>query len=104
MYAVVEAGGEQIRVSAGDKVRVEKIAGDINSEIVLDKVLVLSSEDKTIIGKPYVEGASVKAEILSSDKGKKVLVFRHVPKKANNKLTGHRQTYTTLMIKEIIGG
>ena len=104
MYAVVEAGGEQIRVSAGDKVRVEKIAGDINSEIVLDKVLVLSSDAKTIFGKPYIEGASVKAEILTTDKAKKLLVFRHLPKKANNKLTGHRQPYTILMIKEIIGG
>lgn len=104
MYAIVEAGGEQIRVSAGDKVCVEKINGDINSEIVLDKVLMLSKDDKAVYGSPYVKGASVKAEIVEAGKMPKVLVFGPRPKKANRKLKGHRQQYTKLQIKEIIGG
>lgn len=101
MYAVIQTGGEQIRVSAGDKVCVEKIKGDINSEVILDKVLMVSKDDKIVCGKPYVEGASVKAEIVEAGKMPKVLVFGPRPKKAHRKLKGHRQQYTTLKIKEI---
>lgn len=104
MYAIVQTGGEQIRVSVGDKVCVEKIKGDINSEVILDKVLMVSKDDKIVCGKPYVEGASVKAEIVEAGKMPKVLVFGPRPKKAHRKLKGHRQQYTTLKIKEIIGG
>lgn len=101
MYAIVQTGGEQIKVSAGDKVCVEKINGDVNSEIVLDKVLMVSKDDKMVFGKPYVQGASVKAEIVEAGRMPKVLVFGPRPKKAHRKLRGHRQQYTTLKIKEI---
>jgi large subunit ribosomal protein L21 len=101
MYAIIQTGGEQIRVSAGDKVCVEKIKGDINSEVILDKVLMVSKDDKIVCGKPYVEGASVKAEIVEAGRMPKVLVFGPRPKKAHRKLKGHRQQYTTLKIKEI---
>ncbi|MBI3593120.1 MAG: 50S ribosomal protein L21 [Nitrospirae bacterium] len=104
MYAVVETGGEQIRVSAGDTVRVEKIKGDINTELTMDKVLVISGDDKTVVGKPYIQGASVKAEIVGSGRADKIRVLKTTPKKAHNKINGHRQHYTTLKIKEIIGG
>ncbi|MEW6740700.1 MAG: 50S ribosomal protein L21 [Nitrospirota bacterium] len=101
MYAIIQTGGEQVRVTAGDKVCVEKIKGDINSEVILDKVLIVSKDDKIVCGKPYVEGASVKAEIVEAGKMPKVLVFGPRPKKAHRKLRGHRQQYTTLKIKEI---
>lgn len=101
MYAIVQTGGEQIRVSAGDKVCVEKIKGDVNSEIVLDKVLMVSKDDKMVCGKPYVQGVSVRAEIVEAGRMSKVLVFGPRPKKAHRKLRGHRQQYTTLKIKEI---
>jgi large subunit ribosomal protein L21 len=104
MYAVIETGGEQVRVAAGDSVNVQKINGDINSEIVIDKVLMISKDDKVTCGKPYISGASVKAEITGAGRHDKVLVFGPRPKKARRKLRGHRQHYTTLKIKEIIGG
>lgn len=104
MYAVVETGGEQVKVSAGDNVTVEKINGDVNTEIILNKVLMISKDDKQVFGNPYVKGAKVKAEILETGKMPKVLVLRPEPKKAIKKLRGHRQPYTTLKIKEIIGG
>jgi large subunit ribosomal protein L21 len=104
MYAIIQTGKEQVRVSAGDKVCVEKIKGDINSEVVIDKILMLSRDDKIICGKPYIEGAKVMAEIVEAGKMKKILVFGPRPKKAHRKLRGHRQLYTTLKIKEIIGG
>ncbi|GER94815.1 50S ribosomal protein L21 [hot springs metagenome] len=102
MYAIIQAGGEQVRVSAGDKICVEKIKGDVQSEVLLDKVLVVSKDDKIVFGRPYVNGASVKAEIVETGKMPKVLVFGPRPKKAHRKLKGHRQQYTTLKIKEII--
>jgi len=101
MYAIIKTGGKQLRISAGDKVCVEKINGDVNAEIVIDKVLMISEGDKTLYGKPYVEGAVVKAEIVETGKASKVLVYGPRPKKAYRKLRGHRQMYTKLKIKEI---
>lgn len=103
MYAIIEAGGKQVRVSAGEKVCVEKIKGEVNSEIVLDKVLMVSKDDKIICGRPYIQGVSVKAEIVETGRMPKILVFGPRPKKAHRKLRGHRQQYTTLKIKEITG-
>jgi large subunit ribosomal protein L21 len=104
MYAIIETGGKQLRVSAGDMVCVEKIGGDANAEIIMDKVLMISKGDKTLYGKPYVEGAVVKAEIVETGKASKVLVYGPRPKKAYRKLKGHRQPYIKLRINEIIGG
>ncbi len=104
MYAIIETGGEQLRVSAGDVVSVEKIAGEANTEITLDKVLMIEKDGKAVFGKPYVQGATVKAEIVATSKTDKVLVLKHQPKKATKKIAGHRQYFTTLKIKEIIGG
>ncbi len=104
MYAIIEAGGKQIRVASGDEVVFDSLAGDVNTDVIIEKVLMISKDDKTIFGKPYIQGAQVKAEIIKTGKMPKVLVFKHVPKKAHEKLRGHRQTYATLKIKEIIGG
>jgi large subunit ribosomal protein L21 len=101
MYAIIETGGKQLRISAGDRVCVENINGDVNAEIVINKVLMISKGDKTLYGKPYVEGAVVRAEIVEMGKSSKVLVYGPRPKKAYRKLKGHRQPYTTLKIKEI---
>jgi large subunit ribosomal protein L21 len=104
MYAIVESGGEQIKVSAGDTVSVEKVAGDVNSDIVMDRVLMIEKDGAVVVGKPYIAGAKVTAEILETAKGDKVLVFGPRPKKSLRKLRGHRQFYTKLKIKDIIGG
>jgi len=101
MYAIIETGGKQLRISAGDKVCVEKINGNINAEIVIDKVLMISKDSKILYGKPYVKGATVKAEIVETGKASKVLVYGPRPKKAYRRLRGHRQLYTMLKIKEI---
>lgn len=104
MYAIVETGGEQMRISSGDTVRVNKISADANTEIVIDKVLMVEDNGKAVWGNPYVKGASVKAEVIGSAKGDKVVVLKTTPKKAHNKIRGHRQQYTTIKIKEIIAG
>lgn len=104
MYAIVDAMGQQIKVSAGDRICVQKIEGDLNSEVVLDRVLLLSKDDKITVGKPYVDGAKVTAELVETKRGDKILVYGPRPKKARRRLRGHRQFYSVLKIKEIIGG
>jgi len=104
MYAIVEAGGKQIKVSAGDTVTIDLPRVASGTGVVLDKVLALSKEGKTVFGRPYIEGAAVKAEVVSVGKLRKVLVMKHVPKKAHEKLTGHRQRMATVKITDIIGG
>ena len=104
MYAIIETGGEQLRVTTGDVVSVEKLTGDLNAEITLDKVLMIENDGKAVFGRPYVQGATVKAEIVETSREPKVLVMKHQSKKAAKKITGHRQYFTKLKIKEIIGG
>ncbi len=104
MYAIVETSGKQYRVSVGDKIVVDKLNAQPESEIVLEKVLMLSSEGKNIFGSPYIAEASVKAKVVDSFKGDKILVFKPRPKKTHRRLTGHRSRFTKLAVTEIIGG
>ena len=104
MYAIIETGGEQLKVSAGDVVSVEKVEGELNAEITIDKVLMINKSGKSIFGRPYVDGASVQAQLVASGKADKVLVMKHQSKKATKKVTGHRQQFSTLKITKIIGG
>jgi len=101
MYAVVETGGKQYRVQNGDVLKVELLKGEIGEEIVLDKVLMKGKDDSIEIGKPFIEGASVKAEILSFGRNDKILVFKYKSKKNERKMRGHRQDYVELRITEV---
>jgi len=100
MYAVIQTGGKQYRVSEGDKLRVEKLVGDVGSEIVFEDVLMLGG-DAVTIGKPTVDGASVKAEIVAQDRAKKIIVFKMRRRKRYQRKYGHRQPYTELRITGI---
>ena len=104
MYAIVESGGKQYKVTPGDTLRVEKLSHEKGSEVVLDKVLMVSQDDRSIYGSPYVSGAKVLATVDDIGKAKKVLVFKQRPRKSSRKLRGHRQPYTSLKIKEIVLG
>ena len=101
MYAVVMTGGKQYRVSAGDKIRVEKLNAEAGSTVSLDKVLVIGGEGETMVGAPYVEGASVEAEVVANGKADKVIIFKYKAKKDYRKKQGHRQPYTELKINGI---
>lgn len=101
MYAVVETGGKQYKVKSGDTVRVEKLEGDIGSEITLDKVLLAGEGDKVKAGAPYVDGASVKAKIVEQHRTRKVIVFKYKRRKGYRVKRGHRQHYTALRIGDI---
>ncbi|MBX3272432.1 MAG: 50S ribosomal protein L21 [Sandaracinaceae bacterium] len=97
MYAVIRTGGKQYRVAAGDRIRVEKLPGEVGSELTLDEVLMLGG-DKVAVGSPTVGGASVKAKIVAQDRAKKVIVFKYRRRTGWRKKYGHRQPFTELEI------
>lgn len=104
MYAVIKTGGRQYRVSSGDRIEVERLNAEAGTEVKLDNVLALVKDDATVFGNPYIEGASVSAEVVDSGKKQKVLVFKQKPRKGYRRLRGHRQHFTALKIKEIQEG
>jgi large subunit ribosomal protein L21 len=101
VYAVIESGGKQHKVTEGEILRVEKIDAEIGAEITFDKVLMIKKDDTVMIGEPYVDNASVTAEVVEQGKHKKIIVFKYKRKKNYQRKQGHRQQYTTLQIKAI---
>lgn len=101
MYAIMETGGKQYRVQAGDVVFIEKIEGEDQSTVSFDKVVMVADENGAKIGAPYLEGASVEATLLKTGKGKKITVFTYKPKKSEKRKMGHRQPYTKVRIDAI---
>ena len=103
-YAVIQAGGNQIKVAAGESVRLEKLAGEPGAEVVFDKVLLLAAGGEVAVGHPFVAGASVKADVVKHGRGKKLRIYRYKRKKGYQRTLGHRQDYTVVRIKEIVRG
>jgi large subunit ribosomal protein L21 len=102
MYAVMRTGGKQHCVAKGERLKVEKLAGEVGSEIKLEDILMLGGE--TIkIGQPLVDGAAVTAKIIAQKRGPKIRVFRKQRRKGFHKTIGHRQPYTELEITGIEG-
>lgn len=101
MFAIIESGSKQYKVSVGDKIKIEKIKGQSNDNIIFDKVLLLVDKNETKIGTPYLEKVQVVGKKLKDVKGKKLIVFKYKPKKRYRKKKGHRQTYTEVEILEI---
>jgi len=103
MYAIIRTGGKQYRVAAGEKLKVEKLAGDIGSELLIDQVLLVGAGDDVKVGTPLVPGASVKAKVLAHGLGDKVKIFKMRRRKHYIKHQGHRQGYTEIEITGISG-
>lgn len=101
MYAVVETGGKQYKVSEGDVLYVEKLDVKEDAKVILDKVLAIGTEKGLKVGTPYVKGAAVEAKALKNGKAKKILVMTYKPKKNEKRKMGHRQPYTKLEILKI---
>lgn len=101
MYAVIETGGKQYRVSEGDVVFVEKLNAEEGQKITFDAVLAVSDGEKMTFGEPTVAGASVEATVLKNGKAKKIIVFKYRPKKGSKTKQGHRQPYTKVEIGKI---
>ncbi|MBB5192484.1 large subunit ribosomal protein L21 [Silvimonas terrae] len=101
MYAVVKTGGKQYKVVVGEKLKVEQIAADIDSQIVLNEVLMVANGDAVTIGTPVVAGAAIKATVVSHGRGEKVRIFKMRRRKHYQKHGGHRQNYTEIRIDSI---
>lgn len=99
MKAIFETGGKQYYVAEGDTIYVEKLDVEVGSTITFDEVI--SVGDK--IGTPYVKGAKVECTVEKHGKAKKIVVFKYKPKKKYRNTRGHRQPYTKLVVKKIVG-
>lgn len=99
MYAVVISGGKQHKVSEGDVLQVATLPAEVGDTVELDQVLMVSTDEGTNIGKPYLEGAKVTATVQSHGRAKKIIVYKH--KKNYKRKQGHRQNYTRLQIEKI---
>ncbi|MCR1808988.1 50S ribosomal protein L21 [Haploplasma modicum] len=101
MYAIIKTGGKQVKVSQGDVIYVEKLDVEAGENYVFTEVVALGGENP-VIGAPLVEGAKVVAKVEKQGRGKKIIVFKYRPKKNFRKKQGHRQSYTKLVIEEIV--
>jgi large subunit ribosomal protein L21 len=108
MYAVIETGGKQVRVQAGDIIQVEKLTGDVGAKIVFDKVLFISipseANSEVTLGKPYISNAAVEAEIIAQGRGDKVTITKMKRRKQYRRTQGHRQEQTQLLVTSLSNG
>ena len=101
MYAIIETGGKQYRVTSGDVIYVEKLNAAADETVVFDKVVALSDDNGELkIGAPYVD-AKVEGVVLKNGKSKKITVFTYKPKKSSKRKMGHRQPYSQVRIEAI---
>ncbi len=98
MFAIIETGGKQIIVQQGDTIYVEKLETEVGQNVNFAKVLMIDNK----VGTPFIEGATVVAEVEKHGKQKKIIVFKYKAKSNRTKKQGHRQPYTRLVIKEIL--
>lgn len=103
MYAIIQTGGKQYKVTEGEMVKVEKLNAEAGDKVTLDQVLMLKDDNGTKIGSPLLDGAKVTAAVLEQGRGKKITVYKYKRRKNARKKQGHRQAYTKLLIEKIEG-
>ena len=101
MFAVIQSGGKQYSVAEGDVVRLETLKAEPGETVSLDVMMLGGDEVK--VGAPFIDGASVKAEVLEHGRGKKLYIYKFKAKSNYRRKTGHRQGYTAVRITEITG-
>lgn len=101
MYAVVNTGGKQYKVKAGDVLRVEKLSGEVGSPVTFDRVMMVADGAEISVGQPLLEKTSVKGTIVEQGKAKKVIVFKYKRRKRFRRKQGHRQAFTAVKIDSI---
>jgi len=100
MYAIIETGGKQIKVEAGQEIYIEKLGVEADEVVTFDKVLFVGGENVKV-GAPFVEGATVTAKAVKEGRAKKIVVFKMKAKKNYRRKQGHRQPYTKLVVETI---
>lgn len=101
MYAIIETGGKQYRVSEGEVVFIEKVEVSEGEAVQFDRVLTVVTDGEVVIGKPLVIGATVTGKVVSHGKGKKIFVFKYKAKSNYRRRQGHRQPFTKVLIEKI---
>ena len=101
MYAIIETGGKQYKVQAGDEIKVEKLDAEAGAACTFDNVLCVLDGEKSVFGKPMVSGATVTGKVVGDGKAKKVIIYKYKAKKGFHKKKGHRQPFTTVKIEKI---
>jgi large subunit ribosomal protein L21 len=104
IYAVVEIGGKQYKVAPKQTIEVERLGVPEGETVELDRVLFIGGDGDTLVGNPIISGAKVMATSLGETKGEKVIVFKYKAKVRYRRKKGHRQTYTKILVNEIIKG
>jgi len=102
IYAIIETGGKQYKVTPGKTIDVERLDVAEGNTVDLDRVLLIADGDKVAVGSPTIEGAKVVATSQGEGKAKKIIVFKYKPKVRYRKKTGHRQLYTRLAIDRVV--
>ena len=100
MYAIIETGGKQVKVEAGQEIYVEKLGVEADEVVTFDKVLFVGGENVKV-GAPFVDGATVTAKVVKEGRAKKIVVFKLKAKKNYRRKQGHRQPYTKLVVEAI---
>lgn len=100
-YAVFKTGGKQYRVQAGDVIDVEKIDGDVDSEVSFGEVLLVNNGSETTVGAPFIDGGAVKAKVVDQFRGKKGIAFKFKRRQGYHKTKGYRRHLTKLEITDI---
>jgi large subunit ribosomal protein L21 len=103
MYAVIKTGGKQYRVAAGDKLKIEKLPGNVGDTVTFGDVLLVGAGDSVKIGAPLVAGAKVEAKITAQDRAKKITIFKFRRRKNYHRKIGHRQPFTAVEITGVNG-
>ena len=101
MTAVIKTGGKQYSVNKGDVIITEKLPNEKGKEVIFTEILMITEGEKTIVGTPYIENATVTAEIVEQDRGKKIIVFKKRRRQNSRRTIGHRQFQTKLRILDI---
>ena len=101
MFAVLNTGGKQYKVSQGDLIKVEKLKNDVGDKVTLSQVLMVGQGEDVEVGSPYVSNCEVTGEVVEQGKGAKIIVFKKKRRKGYRRKNGHRQRFTQLKITEI---
>ncbi|TKJ29151.1 MAG: 50S ribosomal protein L21 [Chloroflexi bacterium B3_Chlor] len=104
MYAIIETGGKQYKVSAGQSIEVEKIPASVGERVDISNVLLVADGGEVVVGKPTVEGAKVRATVVEQGRGRKITVFKFKSGNRYHRKRGHRQSYTRLRVESILRG